>query len=90
MKINGIEHKSVGFSYNGLWSELKLDDGTTLRVKLEVTKVMRAVDTFNEFGEPLYGVSGQTLVLTVLTPPTLMKPDPLEVPDMTAVKGKAN
>jgi hypothetical protein len=45
------------------WTELKLEDGTVLRVKPVVTTVIR-LDQYDPQGNPMYAVQGgQTMVL---------------------------
>ncbi len=46
------------------WSQYLLGDGTTLKLKIVATEVWRAVDEFDNDGNPLYIVkSGNILVV---------------------------
>lgn len=46
------------------WSQYLLGDGTTLKLKIVVTEIWRAVDEFDNDGNPLYIVkSGNILVV---------------------------
>jgi hypothetical protein len=38
------------------WSEIKLEDGTILRVKLTVTAVGRADSEYDDKGNPMYSI----------------------------------
>ncbi len=44
------------------WNEYDIDDGTTVRIKVIVSDVMRLVDQFDAEGNPVYVVkSGNTM-----------------------------
>ncbi len=43
------------------WNKYVLEDGTTVRMKLVVAKVVRA-DTYKPSGEPIYVVHSQNIV----------------------------
>jgi hypothetical protein len=43
---------------NELWSEYKLEDGTTLRVKLAVGSIARVVGEYDAEGNPVYVAKG--------------------------------
>lgn len=52
----GEEHESVRVDFEPIkevWNEFKLKDGSTMRVKLVVSRVLRTSD-YNKFGEPVY------------------------------------
>lgn len=53
------------------WNEYRLSDGTLLKMKLVVTRIIR-IDKYNEQGEPIYLVNSNN-VLTASVPPQLMK-----------------
>ena len=53
------------------WNEYRLSDGTLLKMKLVVTRVIR-LDVYNEQGEPIYLVNSNN-VLSATVPPQLMK-----------------
>lgn len=72
MKINlpngkTVSAKDVDFeTVDEKWNEYKLKDGTTLRVKLTVTKVIRADDWDPNTGDPMYIVSSSNIVRTLV------------------------
>lgn len=53
------------------WNEYETEDGTTLKVKLVVNRIMRSDDVHNELGEPFYTVSAQNVVRSVDVPDEL-------------------
>jgi len=53
------------------WNEYRLSDGTLVKMKLVVSKVVR-LEKWNEQGEPIYLVQS-TNVLATTVPPELMK-----------------
>lgn len=53
------------------WNEYHLSDGTVLKVKLALIKVLRT-DQYNEFGEPVYAFQSTNIVKTRV-PATLKK-----------------
>jgi len=53
------------------WNEYRLSDGTLLKMKLVVTRIIR-IDKYNDQGEPIYLVNSNN-VLTASVPPQLMK-----------------
>ncbi|MGD2201620.1 MAG: hypothetical protein PVJ38_08325 [Candidatus Bathyarchaeota archaeon] len=54
------------------WNEYKLEDGTTLKVKLVLRGVRRATDQYGPDGAPLYVVNSQNVVRSVNVPEELM------------------
>ncbi|MFC7230693.1 hypothetical protein ACFQMM_03490 [Saliphagus sp. GCM10025308] len=54
------------------WNEYELEDGTSLKVKLVLQKVMRAEDKYTPAGEPIYQISSQNVVRTSDVPDELM------------------
>lgn len=44
------------------WNEYTLEDGTTLKVRTVVNRIMRSTEVENEMGEPIYQVSSQIIV----------------------------
>lgn len=53
------------------WNEYRLSDGSLLKMKLVVTRVIR-LDLYNEQGEPIYLVNSNN-VISASVPPQLMK-----------------
>ena len=53
------------------WNEYRLSDGTVLRMKLVVTKIVR-LDLYNDQGEPIYLVNSNNAI-SASVPPKLMK-----------------
>lgn len=56
------------------WSELKLADGSVLRLKPQVIRVIRANGRFDPEGNPLYAVQGGQIMIVVSVPPHLKQP----------------
>ncbi len=54
------------------WSEMKLHDGTRLRVKTVVTQVVRIEGAWDPEGNPVYVVKTSP-VISVLTAPDFLK-----------------
>jgi hypothetical protein len=54
------------------WSEIKLNDGTQLRVKLSVLSAARA-DVYDAEGKPTYSLNMAPVVVIVDVPANLMK-----------------
>ena len=57
---------------NEHWNEYTLEDGSTARIKIVLSKVFRAVDEKTELGEPLYIIQTSNIV-TVDVNPDLME-----------------
>jgi hypothetical protein len=57
------------------WSELLLDDGTTIRVKQVVGQVLRVDGEWDEEGNPLYVVKSNPQVALVHVQKSLRKPE---------------
>jgi hypothetical protein len=57
------------------WSEYRLADGTTLRLKPVVIAVFRASGQYTEDSEPVYNLKS-TLITDVRAPAALIKPGP--------------
>lgn len=53
------------------WNEYRLADGSTLKVKLVLTGVMRLKDGSDPAGNPVYAVSNQNAVRVVNVPSSL-------------------
>jgi len=54
------------------WNEYKLKDGTTLKVKLVLIKVVRT-DNHDQFGDPVYMVNSQNIVKITNVPEKLKR-----------------
>ncbi len=57
------------------WSEYRLADGTTLRLKPVMIAIFRADGQFTQDGEPVYNMKS-TLITDVRAPAALGKPSP--------------
>lgn len=57
---------------NEKWNEYLLDDGTVLKMKLVLKKVLRATDTYDPDGNPIYVAESQN-ILTVNPPGNLRR-----------------
>lgn len=67
------EFKDIDFeTVSENWNEYTLEDGTTLKVKLVLQKVLRGEEVFNPTGEPVYQISAQNVVRTSDVPEELM------------------
>jgi len=55
------------------WNEYKLDDGTTMKVKLIVKGVRRAKDQHTPDGNPIYSVQATNVVRVFNVPKKLRK-----------------
>jgi len=55
------------------WIKLKLSDGTILKVKPEISGVVR-LNQYDRFGNPVYAVSTQTVIRLVHIPKELRRP----------------
>lgn len=57
-----VEAEDLDFeSVKEEWNEYKLEDGTVLKAKLVVSKVLRAKE-YQESGEPIYTISSANVV----------------------------
>ena len=57
------------------WSEYRLADGTTLRLKPVLIAIFRAEGQYTQDGEPVYNMKS-TLITDVRVPEALTKPTP--------------
>jgi hypothetical protein len=55
------------------WSEYKLDDGTTIRLKQVMVEVLRATEHYDSDGVPMYSMKAQPVVSIVDVPDRLKK-----------------
>lgn len=55
------------------FSEIRLEDGTTLRIKPAIVQVFRADDRWDADGNPIYIVRSQNILSVLDTPKALMK-----------------
>ena len=55
------------------WTELRLEDGTILRVKPNVLSAVRIDDNYDQDGNPLYAIKGSQTMTIVSTPEHLRK-----------------
>jgi hypothetical protein len=58
------------------WSEYRLADGTTLRVKPVMIAIFRAEGQYTQDGEPVYNMKS-TLITDVRAAQGLTKPEPI-------------
>jgi hypothetical protein len=56
------------------WSEVKLVDGSVIRVKLTVASAIRVEGRWDQDGNPLYIVRGAQTMVVSSTPDNLRKP----------------
>ena len=55
------------------WSEIRLEDGTVIRVKPNVMSAIRLVGRFDNEGNPMYAIKGSQAVSIVSTPDHVKK-----------------
>ena len=55
------------------FTDIKLEDGTTLRTKVAVAEVLRVDDQWDNDGNPMYVLKSQTLVVIAAAPDNLKK-----------------
>lgn len=55
------------------WSEYKLEDGTTVRIKQVVLEIFRATGQYDPDGTPMYAVKAQAVVSIVDVPDSLKR-----------------
>jgi hypothetical protein len=55
------------------WSDITLEDGTRMRVKVNVVAAIRIPDQFDAFGNPLYVINMSPTMAIVEAPPALRK-----------------
>jgi hypothetical protein len=51
---------------NEVWSEYRLEDGTTLRVKFAVGSIVRLTDQYDPEGNPVYVVKGTVVSIPIV------------------------
>jgi hypothetical protein len=56
------------------WTELKLEDGSILRVKPAIASIVRIPDLYDPDGNPLYVVRGSMMMSVVESPEKLQRP----------------
>jgi hypothetical protein len=69
MSLNGqmVDASDVPVTQaNETWSEYKLEDGTTLRVKLAVGSIVRLADQYDLEGNPVYVVKGVVVSMPIV------------------------
>lgn len=57
------------------WNEYELEDGTTLRMRLVVGKVLRSENRRTPAGEPIYNVRHQNVIMTDVPDELIEKPE---------------
>ena len=65
---DGRAHTGVPVEIDQVWgkyTELRLDDGSVLRVRYDVARVTRLVDVSQPDGEPVYVVEGSPVVSVI-------------------------
>ena len=56
------------------WSEIKLEDGSVLRIKANVISVARVNDRWDDTGNPIYAVRSQNMMVVASAPKELRRP----------------
>jgi hypothetical protein len=62
------------------WTELKLEDGSVLRVKPVIMTVLRIEGHYDNQGNPMYGIQGGQAMAVASAPEHLRKPQPQTQP----------
>ena len=65
--VVGVEESTERFS------EVRLEDGSTLKTKLTVVEVLRLDDQWDNDGNPSYSVRSANVVVVSEAPPELMR-----------------
>lgn len=55
------------------WSEIRLEDGTTLRIKMTVLSAIRLDGNFDPEGNPIYQIKGSPAVAVINVPAELKR-----------------
>ena len=55
------------------WNEYRLTDGSTLKIKLVLTGVLRLGNQYDPVGNPVYVISSQNAVRVIDVPPNLRR-----------------
>jgi hypothetical protein len=55
------------------WSEIKLTDGTVLRVKMTVAGAIRAENEYDQLGQPVYSLNMSPNIVIMSIPDNLKK-----------------
>jgi len=72
-QLGKVEATDVDFeSADEEWREYELADGTTLKVKTIVNKVLRIEDHPDQLGQPMYHIGTQNIVRTSEVPEDLV------------------
>jgi hypothetical protein len=62
------------------WTELQLEDGSVLRVKPQIVKVLRADNRYDQEGNPIYVIQGGQIMVVSSAPEHLRQPGKSEGP----------
>ncbi len=60
------------------WSEYELEDGTILKVRTEVVRIVRLRDKWTPEGEPVYVVRSANLLSPSVPPNLIKKPEKVQ------------
>lgn len=60
------------------WSDVKLDDGTVLRVKAMIISAMRIDGKYDQHGNPMYAIQAGQAMTVASAPDHLKQPSSLE------------
>lgn len=71
--VEGVEVEFDTIEEN--WSIYQLKDGAKLKIKVGPTRIVRAIDKFNQLGEPVYHVTHQSVLVAKEIPGEFMKKD---------------
>ena len=64
-----VEGSNVGIAESTeRWTELKLEDGSVLRVKPTIVRVIRAENKYDQEGNPLYVIQGGQVMVVSSAP----------------------
>ncbi len=60
------------------WSEYELEDGTVLRIRTEIVRVVRLKEKWTADGEPVYVVRSTNLLSPSVPPNLIKKPEKVQ------------
>lgn len=58
--------EDIGFEATEAWSNYRLEDGTVIKLKNVVSRILRLLDRTRDDGSPFYVVEGSAILTTIL------------------------
>jgi len=73
-KVDLSEGEEVDFeNEKEEWNTYKLSDGSTLKIKLVLVNVVRSRDKYDPLGNPVYGITSQSIIKVLNVPEKLRR-----------------